>query len=372
MCRQPVRIATFNVSMEADNYRSPNTNIHPEALRQHLASGTHPQIRNIAEIIQRVRPDIILLNEFDYITPQTEGLDQFQQHYLDQPQSGQSPIHYPYRFTAPVNTGVLMPVDQSGDGNISAPEDAYGFGHYPGQYGMAVLSQYPIYESAARTFQNFRWRDMPDARLPRRPDGSDYYTPEVMEIFRLSSKSHWDLPIHIGTHTLHLLASHPTPPVFDGPEDRNGLRNHDEIRLWVDYLNDTASYLYDDQGKRGGLSSEQGFVIAGDLNASPVQGDSHREIITDLIHHPRVQAVTPESRGATEARPDDPHAASHTVSWGLRADYVLPSREFTVIDSGVFWPSKDDPLSRLVEDRETSSDHRLVWVDICVGAEGGH
>jgi hypothetical protein len=46
--------------------------------------------------------------------------------------------------------------------------------------------------------------------------------PEELEVFRLSSKSHWDVPIVIGRKTVHFLVSHPTPPVFDGPEDRNG------------------------------------------------------------------------------------------------------------------------------------------------------
>ena len=38
-----------------------------EVLLSLLESGEHPQIRNIAEIIQRVAPDIILLNEFDFV-----------------------------------------------------------------------------------------------------------------------------------------------------------------------------------------------------------------------------------------------------------------------------------------------------------------
>ena len=34
--------------------------------------------------------------------------------------------------------------------------------------------------------------------------------------------------IQIDGKTVHFLTSHPTPPVFDGPEDRNGTRNGDE------------------------------------------------------------------------------------------------------------------------------------------------
>ena len=43
--------------------------------------------------------------------------------------------------------------------------------------------------------------------------------------------------------TFHLLASHPTPPVFDGDEDRNGKRNHDEVRLIADYINIRATQI---------------------------------------------------------------------------------------------------------------------------------
>jgi len=62
---------------------------------------------------------------------------------------------------------------------------------------------------------------------------------------RLSSKSHWDVPVNTPNGPLHIYASHPTPPVFDGPEDRNGLRNADEIRFWSLYLNGTS--FTDDQ-----------------------------------------------------------------------------------------------------------------------------
>ena len=37
---------------------------------------------------------------------------------------------------------------------------------------------------------------------------------------------------------------------------------------------------------------------------------------------------------------------------------------FEVKASGVFWPHKDSDLYRLVEDRNASSDHRLVWVSL--------
>ena len=60
-----------------------------------------------------------------------------------------------------------------------------------------------------------------------------------------------------------------------GPEDRNGTRNFDEIRFWADYVVPSRSgYIYDDDGNYGGLSRVILFVIAGDQNSDPLDGDS--------------------------------------------------------------------------------------------------
>lgn len=51
---------------------------------------------------------------------------------------------------------------------------------------------------------------------------------------------------------------------------------------------------------------------------------------------------------------------THTAVWKMRADYVLPSKQWTVQDSGVYWPKKGEAGSEWV----SASDHRLVWVDL--------
>lgn len=354
-----LRVATFNVSMEARNYREGTADLSARVLRQALEKGA-PQIEHIAHIIQAVRPDIVLLNEFDYSEPPYASVELFKQRYLNR---GARAIDYPYVFTSAVNTGELFPVDLDGDGAIRRPADTYGFGYFPGHYGMVLLSRYPIDESAVRTFRLFRWQDMPGALAPEL-DGKPYYSQAQWQAMRLSSKSHWDVPVQVGDRRLHILASHPTPPVFDGPEDRNGRRNHDEIRLWLDYISGTADYLYDDKGRYGGLAAGADFVIAGDLNASATEGDGSRAIMRALLSHPNIADPKPISDGARQRRPDQSGSEYHTADWGMRADYVLPSSGLTVSGAGVFWPARGEPMSEWVKDRQTSSDHRLVWVDL--------
>ena len=354
-----IKIATFNVSMEATNYIEDGDSIlSSSTLSQALKSGKQEQINNIAEIIQRVRPDILLLNEFDYIENPDDGIRLFMHRYLEVPQNGQSPIKYPYVYLAPVNTGIETPINDD-----SARLTHYGFGRYPGQYGMLLLSMYPIVEGQIRTFQHFLWKDMPANLMPEEA-GSSWYQEREVEIMRLSSKSHWDIPVNICGQYLNILASHPTPPVFDGPEDRNGRRNHDEIRFWKDYIQgDKNSYHYDDNGVTGGIVLDRPFVILGDLNASDVDGDAYPGAIKQLLESEQVNHyAAPRSEGGKLNMPDSEHADNHTAAWGMRADYVLPSMDLSVIESGVFWPKPDEDTARLVADRSASSDHRMVWV----------
>lgn len=370
--RDPLRVATFNASL--------NRSAAGELVSD-LTAGDDPQARAVAEIIQRTDADVILLNEFDY----AEGaVDLFRDNYLEVSQNGATPIDYPYAFVAPSNTGVASGFDLNNDGTVGGGDDALGFGAYEGQYGMAVLSKHPIQAEQVRTFQHFLWRDMPAALLPDDPATAapaDWYSPEELAVLPLSSKSHWDVPVRVGGHTVHVLASHPTPPTFDGPEDRNGRRNHDEIRFWADYLSPGRSgYIRDDQGRRGGLRGVS-FVVVGDQNADPVDGDSVDAAIGQLLDHWRVRDPQPRSDGAVEAAALQGGAnASHggdpaldtadfadTAPGNLRADYVLPSFTLPVVDAGVFWPLQSDPLSNLTGVFPfPSSDHRLVWVDVRV------
>ena len=371
-----VKFATFNASL--------NRNFEGQLVAD-LSTPDNVQAKTVAEIIQRTRPDVLLINEFDFVDGNVAA-DLFRANYLAVSQNGALPIDYPYVFVAPSNTGIPSGFDFNNNGVVGGPDDAFGFGFFPGQFGMAVFSKYPIEVDAIRTFQHFLWKDMPGTLLPDDPATAapaDWYSPDELAVFRLSSKSHWDVPIEIGRQTVHFLVSHPTPPVFDGPEDRNGTRNHDEIRLWADYISPARSgYIYDDDGQRGGLHPSDQFVIAGDQNSDPLDGDSIPGAIQQLLESPRVNTkITPTSDGAVEQSTLQGGAnATHlsdpafdtadfadTAPGNLRADYVLPSKPLRIEDAAVFWPTMDDPLFGLVGTFPfPSSDHRLVWVTVRV------
>jgi 3-phytase len=381
-CGKTVRFATFNASLNRDQQGK---------LVEDLSTPENQQAKNVAEIIQRVNPDVLLINEFDYDQSDRAVYD-FQRHYLSVSQNGARPIHFAYHHTGKVNTGIASGADLDHDGKaVTTPgtraygADAVGFGMFPGQYGMVLLSKYPIDYAHIRTFQRLKWKDMPGAMLPVDAKDQPWYTPDALAVLRLSSKSHWDVPIKINGKLVHVLASHPTPPAFDGPEDRNGKRNHDEIRLWSDYIagGNWASYIVDDTGEHGRNDVDFSFVLMGDMNADPLDGASVPGAADQLLKNARVNSTfTPASAGAPEAsklqggvnaqQKGDPQydtadfAEAGNGPGNLRCDYVLPSRNLKVIGGGVFWPAQDDPHSRLVQmsPKVASSDHRLVYLDL--------
>jgi endonuclease/exonuclease/phosphatase family metal-dependent hydrolase len=368
-----IRVATYNTSLYRDT---------DGQLIRDLESGNNQQARRIAEVIQRVRPDVLLVNEFDF-DAEGRAAELFRIKYLAAGQNGCEPIEFTHQFIAPVNTGKPSGRDLDNDGRRDGPADAIGFGRHEGQYGMLVLSKFPIQNDRVRTFQKFLWRDLPNANLPTDPKtGQPFYDEGDLAVQSLSSKSFWDVPISIPKRgdrkafVLHLLCSHPTPPVFDGAEDRNGRRNHDEIRMVADYISGTAAdYLTDDAGIRGALAKDALFVVLGDLNCDPLDGEGIRGAMDQLLKNPRVDAsFTPSSEGGASTvkahadqheghRGDPSHVTSNFTAEGhgcLRIDYALPSKRLKVVDGGVFWPVAGEAGSAAVG----ATDHRAVWIDM--------
>ena len=141
-----VRFATFNTSLQRASAGE---------LIADLEAGD-PQARAVAAIIQRVSPDVLLLNEFDH-DEDGRALALFEERYLAVGQGGGEGLRYAHRFTAPVNTGVPSGADLDNDGSSDGPGDAFGFGRHPGQYGKLLTgsSKLTLRQSRQRLMAEF-------------------------------------------------------------------------------------------------------------------------------------------------------------------------------------------------------------------------
>jgi endonuclease/exonuclease/phosphatase family metal-dependent hydrolase len=213
------------------------------------------------------------------------------------------------------------------------------------------------------------WKDMPNTSMPTQ----GHWTNAIIKnTFRLSSKSHWDIPVVVGGKTIHFLLSHPTPPAFDsGPLYHNRRRNHDEVVFWAHYItNDNR--LIDDNGAAGGLAPGSSFIIAGDLNCYPNSTTTNYNgalVINTLLTNPGIQDTGEytisqgAAAGKTTGAPKYYERSTATWGDGARVDYVLPDAHAIVFGGGVYWPlSATDKTGASYA--SGASDHRMVWVDI--------
>jgi len=265
-----------------------------------LRRSDHPRLQRAAGHIRHLDPDILLVNEMTYDQPGGPGsrsgdpkghnAQRFVHHYLASPQADSLDGLSYQPVMLPVNTGVPSGHDLNNDGRAVstvpdvpasleggsvAPQtdagraygnDAWGFGTFPGQYGMAlfVRKDLTVLRDSIRTFREFRW--------------------------------------------------------------------HENAR----------------------------FVVMGDLNADPDDRSSFRDAIRALIGHERVNGeVVPTARpGRRDDYPDlDPH---DTARWQKRIDYVLPSGNIDVDETGVWRPDTAEVPDVPV------SDHFPVWMDVRV------
>lgn len=347
---EKLRIAYFHTELSAEG---------PGLLLRDLTKAQLPEKHAaVLSVIASVAPDILLLSGIDY-DAHNSALHALRRRLTE------SGIHLPYAFAAASNRGVPTGLDVDGDGRFGEPEDAQGYGAFRGAGGMALLSRYPVLEDRVQVFSTLLWADLPDANLPFAKDGA------AAARITLSESGHWDVPVRLPNGAeLNLLTLHASPPVFDGPDDRNGRRNADQIRFWVDYLNGWHPV-------RGSAEPPANSVVLGTLNADPEDGDARRSALHALLRHPLLQDPEPGSmggqieslrQGGVNFSHQSP-ASRDTVDWpdegarspgNLRVDYVLPARSIEVVASGVYWPTTE-PAARTAK---KASRHRLVWVDV--------
>jgi len=307
-----LRIATFNAEQ---------TRKGPGLLLRDILKGEDPQIAAFKKLMLEIRPDIIALQGIDYDL-RTTAL-----HALvdDLDASG---LPFPYLFSAAPNAGQVSGLDLNGNGTLGDADDAHGYGRFFGMGGMAILSRFPIQTDAVEDYTALLWRDLP-ANIYPMPDGVPFGGDAVHATHRLSARNHWVVPIAMPDGPiLRLMSFYATPPLYDGDEDRNGRRNHDEVAFWLDYLAKN--------------NNPDPFVILGTTNTDPVRGGGRPEAMNALLTHPQIQNPFDDSPTADfrDPKPGD-----------LRVDYLLPSMEWRVVEYGLV--SAPD-----------ASRHSLLWADI--------
>ena len=332
-CADTLRLATYNPEL---------TRAGPGLLLQAIVNRNDPQVQAVVAVLARLDADVVLLTGMDYdygqaaITALAQDL-------------GEAGVRYPYALALRPNTGVSTGLDLDGNGKTGEARDAQGFGRFPGSGGMAILSRVPIGEP--RDFSGLLWQDLPGANLP--PD----MTAAVKAVQLLSTAGHYDVPVRYATgKDVHLLVWYATPPVFDGPEDHNGRRNQDEAAFWLQLL----------AGKLDWPPPPQPFVLMGQSNLDPVDGDGLHQAITALLASPALQDPRPAGQSGRSDKGQKGDPALDTAIYpkgvgGLRVDVLLPDAGLQVKAAGVMWPADSDIFAATLA---AASRHRPVWTEI--------
>ena len=329
---ETLRIATYNPEM---------TDQGPGLVMQALRRDDDPKMIAAVAVIAALNADVLLLTGIDYdaqgltLAALAENL-------------GMAGASYPFQLALRPNTGVATGLDLDGNGRLGEPRDAMGYGRFAGAAGMAILSRFPIDAANIRDFSGFLWTDLPNNLMQD--------TAPVRAIQRLSTTGMYEVPVMLPNgKSLRLLTYYATPPVFDGPEDRNGRRNHDETAFWLHLLD----------GQLPVAAPARPFVLLGQPNLDPTDGEGRPAALRALLSHPDLQDVA--ARGASNRVDTDQvgDAAMDTALYngigGLRVEQILASIDLQVTKAGVLWPPLTDPFASTLA---TASRHRPVWIDI--------
>lgn len=310
----------------------------PGLVLQSLAKGGDETQQAVVVSIAALNADVLLLTGIDYdLRGETlAGLTQL---------LAKAGASYPYTVGLRPNSGLPTGFDIDQNGRKGEARDAMAYGRYPGAEGMAVLSKLPL--GQITDYSGFIWTDLPENLSP----DTD---PALRRLQRLSTSGHYQVQVALPNgRPLALLAYGATPPVFDGPTDRNGKRNHDESAFWSHLI---AGDLPFDPPKPP-------FIVIGKSNLDPVDGEGLPFAIADLMGQLQDSAPKGNATRIDAGQRGDPQldTALFNVIGGLRVDVILPSQDIDILNAGVFWPQDNDPMAAVLA---VASDHRPVWVEI--------
>ena len=356
---ETLRIATYDVGLTRDG---------PGLLLAELAAPPEGALAGVLAVIRAARPDVLLLTGFDH-DHRGLALAAFRARLGEGPDG----IAYPYAFDAPVNAGEPSRRDLDGDGRTMGPGDARGWGRFPGQGGMALLSRLPLDPSAASvlppacaggTFPEPRCRSAPTAapfptRRPAASSGcrrgrigtsrSSCPTAGACTCSRRIRPRRSSTGRRASTATATPTSSPSGPPISTAPPSPTtpARRRRWPTGRWCFSATSTSI-------RPTGRASTGRSRRSSPTRASATRGRR-----------------APARAAAGAARADGGQAGDpglDTADWredgpgNLRVDYVLPSAELAVAGAGVFWPAPGVPLAEAA----AATPHRLVWVDLAL------
>ena len=306
-----------------------------------LDRGEDPKVAAVVQVITTLNADVLLLTGIDYDL-RGAALKALAARLAA------AGLNYPHRLALRPNTGIATGFDLDGNGRFGEPRDAMGYGRFAGAAGMAILSRLPIDTEHIRDFSGFLWADLPGSLMPDQD-------PALRAVQRLSTTGMYAVPILTDNGAINLLTYYATPPVFDGPEDRNGRRNHDETAFWTSLIAGDLPYE----------PPKPPFILLGQPNLDPVDGEGRQAAIRALLTNPALQDPAPRSLNTRSDVGQNGVAALDTALYadigGLRVEQVLPSADLKITGAGVLWPPDTDAFAPSLA---AASRHHPVWVDL--------
>lgn len=344
-----------------------------------IVATSHPQVDAAAKIVARFHPDVVCLNEmqFDIANVPTSGMPgakSAKPGTFSTAESNATRIAariaaenpeaiYPYALITVGNSGFAW----SGPRPSTEPgSDWYslrGWGEYRGRFNTIVLSKFPIVTDQVRIITDVAWDAIPKNSIAQMKTDTGLDVPAGYPVFEKSLNV---IPLDIHGKTTYLVMSHPTAPAF---WSINPYRHEDELRALALFLD----------GQLPGVESvPQGspFVLIGDLNADPEEGDSRPGAIARVLAHDRLEPWFPEGAGTMGKNPtfntyvsgcgkgDGSSVGDPSSRFQMQIDYILPSKEIGRAQGGaVFFPNRAESQ----EDFDLAcraSDHMFLYVDL--------
>lgn len=311
---QRLRVATFDAGLSSRE---------PGLLAADLAGGQNARAQQVAEVIKRADADVLLLTGFD---ADEQALATFNNEYLKNASSDGPAVDYRYRYVGPSNLGVASGADLDQDKIVGGPGDAWGYGEFPGQGSMVLLSRHPIDIGDIQVLTDQRWAEVPGNRLAEAG-----LTQTASAAIPVMESGLWDVPLTIAGQKLRVIAVQARP----GSEQLGyaAARHHDELTVIGDWV-DAADYLRDDQG--AAPSNTAPYVVMGELG----RDERHNAAVDSLL----------EKIGVAEQGIHD------------QLNYILPDGAFSIVNHGSIELQPVDGAPD--QDAEAGEPSELLWSDL--------